>query len=375
LCSPGAAWRDEPSPRTAWGQSVCDPAPPPCWHAQPSGTHSPALSDDPAHPKRRGSDPDDLGRQPIDREDPRPAGHRAARLRPRQSLRPLPRSQPPALPGRGWRRTTHQQRSSSHRSRPPRRPPDPPSHTTPAPGRTVQRSGLDDGAGTGQAWHDQHSDSPPAPDTPRPQPAAARSAARTARRCSRRRAALSQHHRRVIHRTTTAISAISGIEPSQIQLRDDIKDEERQMIFRQPVPHPTAASRTTDPDHPSARSQPQPIVRRKYRQKPRRHTIHATALNSATLRLTRSRACARRIDCRRMERRRCSVSVLSVVAVRPARNNSAGVDQLSTVLSVTRQLRGTAVGLACGHLRTVLRPTLDTGTQALVVATLAWLAR
>ena len=38
--------------------------------------------------------------------------------------------------------------------------------------------------------------------------------------------------------------------------------------------------------------------------------------------------------------------------LRPTRDNSAGVDQLSIVLSGTRQLRDTAVGLPFGHLRT-----------------------
>jgi hypothetical protein len=46
-----------------------------------------------------------------------------------------------------------------------------------------------------------------------------------------------QHHHRVIHRTTTTISTIGGIEPRHIQLRDHIKNEERQMIFRQPIFH------------------------------------------------------------------------------------------------------------------------------------------
>jgi hypothetical protein len=55
--------------------------------------------------------------------------------------------------------------------------------------------------------------------------------------------------------------------------------------------------------------------------------------NSATLRLTRSRACARRIDWRRMERRRCSVSVLSVVALSASQRSTS-----SAVSSASRRL-------------------------------------
>jgi hypothetical protein len=61
--------------------------------------------------------------------------------------------------------------------------------------------------------------------------------------------------------------------------------------------------------------------------------------------------------------------------LRPTRDNSAGVDQLSTVLSGTRQSRDAAVGLPLATFAPVLQPTLDTGTQAMVVAALAWLAR
>ena len=45
------------------------------------------------------------------------------------------------------------------------------------------------------------------------------------------------HHRRVIGRPAAAVSPVGGIEPVEVHLANSIKDEPREVTFRQPLPH------------------------------------------------------------------------------------------------------------------------------------------
>jgi hypothetical protein len=68
-----------------------------------------------------------------------------------------------------------------------------------------------------------------------------------------------------------------------------------------------------------------------------------TSQSSATLRVTKSRACARRMDWRKIDRRRCRVSVLSVLAFMASHSSTSSADSCASFRAPVPGLR------ACGR--------------------------